>query len=724
MSTPLERYASLSIGTIESVSPSEFKVQLDTEAPQTTALNAGSPIAFPRLNSYVLVPAQGGAVVGQVTWIGVEKSPFPKRKGLKDFGLVDLPFPLRRMAVVPIGTLRIRTENTDKERLELERGVSLFPSVGDPVSLPTADQLKAIVEIPVDRAPVTIGKSALADSASIRVHPDALFGRHLAVLGNTGSGKSCSVAGVIRWTIEALGAARSQSGHSSASTGQTRRGARIVILDPNGEYKDAFKGLDADVRVLTPTPAPSGTANGSLVVPAWMWNAHEWASVLQAAPAAQQPILFEALRDLRLGHSTTRSRRDALATDLNAFAQRLRAICQTIEGGFGDFGARSDAQRRLRGVAATSTDLEAELQSQQDKDLAKAVADAASALANRMMTNGRDNNYMPSRSELDDLLTKLTTLEGVVPVFAVAEQVSADSPAEFDVDRLPSAIEDCARRSGDTQTQRFVAPLVARLVGLLRDPRLRQVVVPASQIKLGEWLAQFLGGPNESKDRIVIVDLALVPSDVMHVTVAVIARLLFEATQRYHKRRRVSYPTTLVLEEAHTFIQDGRDDPNASPSPVQMCRRIFERVAREGRKFGMGMVLSSQRPSEISPTVLSQCNTFLLHRLVNDQDQALVKKLVPDSLAALMHELPTLPSRHAILLGHASPIPKMVQMRELPEAHRPTSSDPPMWRVWLGEDARDVDWDSMCVEWVDPTAASLPPQSGSQSSPGQAPRGP
>lgn len=251
MTTPLERSATLVIGTIESVAPDEFKVQLDVEAPQTTALNTGSPVPFPRINSYVLVPGQGGAVVGQVTWIGIERSPFPKRKGLKDFGLIDLPFPMRRLAVTPIGTLRVRTSpETEEEYLELERGVALFPSVGDPVSLPTGDQLRAIVEVAAEAAPVTIGRSALADNAAVRVHPDRIFGRHLAVLGNTGSGKSCSVAGLVRWTVEAVRANREAVNDRdkplAGAPGQ--RGCRFVVLDPNGEYKDAFKDCGAKVR--------------------------------------------------------------------------------------------------------------------------------------------------------------------------------------------------------------------------------------------------------------------------------------------------------------------------------------------------------------------------------------------------------------------------------------------------------------------------------------------
>jgi uncharacterized protein len=112
-----------------------------------------------------------------------------------------------------------------------------------------------------------------------------------------------------------------------------------------------------------------------------------------------------------------------------------------------------------------------------------------------------------------------------------------------------------------------------------------------------------------------------------------------------------------VLEEAHSFVRRGRDEEGTATSASQLCGEAFERIAREGRKFGPGLVLSSQRPSELSPTVLAQCNTFLLHRLVNDADQTLVSRLVPDNVAGLVRDLPSLPSRQAGLLGWATPIP-------------------------------------------------------------------
>ena len=131
-----------------------------------------------------------------------------------------------------------------------------------------------------------------------------------------------------------------------------------------------------------------------------------------------------------------------------------------------------------------------------------------------------------------------------------------------------------------------------------------------------------------------------------------------------------------------------------------MCRAVFEKIAREGRKFGLGLVLSSQRPSELSPTVLAQCNTFWLHRTVNDRDQDLIKKLVPDNLAGLLRELPSLPSRQAILLGGATPVPVMFEVRELPPEHRPKSSDPHFWDVWTGAEARPVDWGPIVTDWT------------------------
>ena len=123
------------------------------------------------------------------------------------------------MSLTPLGVLHKK----DEDSFKVERGVYSYPSVGDNVILPTDRQLRAIVNNPEGR--VEIGTAPIAGNSPIQVCPNKLFGRHLAVLGNTGSGKSCSVAGLIRWSLEAAG---------------DNPNARFIILDPNGEYSKAF----------------------------------------------------------------------------------------------------------------------------------------------------------------------------------------------------------------------------------------------------------------------------------------------------------------------------------------------------------------------------------------------------------------------------------------------------------------------------------------------------
>ena len=191
------------------------------------------------------------------------------------------------------------------------------------------------------------------------------------------------------------------------------------------------------------------------------------------------------------------------------------------------------------------------------------------------------------------------------------------------------------------------------------------------------------------------------PYQEVEAMLGLLARLVFEAIQRYRRLHGHELPTVLVLEEAHTFVHRGRaEESNEILTPAQMCRQTFEKIAREGRKFGLGLLLSSQRPYELSPTVLAQCNTFLLHRLVNDQDQELVTRLVPDNVRGLLSELPSLPAGQAILLGWAAPVPVLVEMNFLPEDQRPRSSDPDFWDVWSGTKPRPVNWHDVVSEWT------------------------
>jgi hypothetical protein len=302
----------LTIGTIESVSPIEIKVLLEVDAPQNVAINTGVPTHFPKINGYVLIPNETGAIVGVINWIGVQHSNYPIRKGFKDFDLIDLPFPLKENDYHTFRCFK-------KKRIapmRLKEVFITYPSVGDNVILPTDKQLTAIVENPDGK--FEIGKAPIASNAPIKVNPDKLFGRHLAILGNTGSGKSCSVAGLIRWSLTEADKVKTNAQLNS----------RFIILDPNGEYFDAFNDLGSKkVRKFTIKLDESDPNFEQLKIPAWMWNSQEWISFSQAAPGAQRPLLLQSLLDLKRGkqvgnsniirvHSFLNSSRNSLLTFL------------------------------------------------------------------------------------------------------------------------------------------------------------------------------------------------------------------------------------------------------------------------------------------------------------------------------------------------------------------------------------------------------------------------
>lgn len=705
MASPVELLAGLIVGTVESVAPDEVRVLLDPDAPLSTAFNTGTPASFPRLNGYVLIPNEAGATVGFVSWMGIERSPYPKRPGPKDLGLVDLPFPMRKLSVSPIGTLTTRRDwATGGNTHELSRGVLAFPSVGDQVLIPTPEQVEAIVGANEHGRRVWIGTSPQAAEAKILVDPDKIFGRHLAVLGNTGSGKSCSVAGLIRWSLDAAKEARVKSGNEGPPN------ARFVVLDPNGEYAKVF-GDTGNVRVFRP-----GAAENALVLPAWLWNSHEWAAVAQAQPGTQRPLLMQALRNLRAGRTAREPVDATVARQINLYKSKFNVFLSDAGGAtYTGFPGGKNAGLTVKNLSEVMRGMAARVAEPERNKVLVALADAADKLFTGHASPNKNKPgdfYFNDFNVLDfePFRALFDAADAAFPAVAESAGGGEDDPVPFDIGSFANYIDDLAADgTSNANISSFVSYLTLRIRALTANRALGPVIAPEDETTLADWLRAYIGDDKASNGQVAVIDLSLVPSEATHIVIAVFARLVFEACQRYRKIREKGepLPTVLVIEEAHNFVKRGRDDEDGMLSPARLCREAFERIAREGRKFGLGLVLSSQRPSELSPTVLAQCNTFLLHRIVNDSDQDLVRRLVPDNVGGLLRDLPSLPSRQAILLGWATPVPILVEMRELPYGQRPWSDDPDFWSVWTGASERGLDWDTVADEWAGNPAAGL-----------------
>lgn len=680
MNNEFEYIRNQAIGTVEFVSPREIKVLLEINAPQNTAINTGVPQLFPKVNGFVLIPNESGALVGIVSWMGVEYSPYPKRKGYKDFDLIDLPFPLRKLSVSPLGILK-----EEDGRFEIERGVYNYPSVGDVVVVPNQDQLRAIVQNKDAYAKVKIGISPMAANASVYVSPDRVFGRHVAILGNTGSGKSCSVAGLIRWSLE--------QAKSELPEGK-KLNSRFIILDPNGEYGEAFQGLGTVRRfqVLLNEPASEGIQQ--LKVPSWMWNSYEWSSIAQASGKTQRPLLRQTLREIRNSGATDQGLellkpKRFLISILISLQNFERQGVSAIAAWPGKNNLYDTLQSAKDSLTVFLTNLLGE-----PKQKIEDIIGSINSVIVRRPKNG--NNCTPFT--LQDIQEVTNSIQSSATVFGELQSYvgpDEDSPVFFKNEEFLSHLERLAQ---ENNAQQFMDFFLMRVRSILTDSRIASVIETKApeELSLDKWLKEYIGSADEA--NINIIDLSLLPTEVLYVIVSVLSRIIFEAHQRYRRKNGYILPTTLVVEEAHNFIKryDGDSDEITA---VKLCAQSFEKIAKEGRKFGLGLLISSQRPSELSQTVLSQCNTFLLHRLVNDKDQEMVRKLVPDNLGSILNELPILPTKKAILLGWAAPIPVIVEMRTLDENHCPKSKDPEFWDVWTGLSERRVNWKEIAAEW-------------------------
>lgn len=685
--SPFQYAESLRIGTVDFVSPDEIKVLLDIEAPESVALNAGGPRPFPRVNSYVLIPVDDGLVVGQIEWITVERSAFPKRRGMQDFGLIDLPYPLRRMRLNPLGTLRKSHSNAQaEETYRFCRGADALPSIGAAVILPTEKQLRSIVESG-ERRRVKIGTSPLAGNAEVCVDPDRLFGRHLAVLGNTGSGKSCSVAGLIRWSLEQ---AREQ--------GNASPNARFIVLDPNGEYSRAFKDSDPSVRARIFKVAPEA-GEFLLQVPLWFWNSAEWCCFTQATVKTQKPTLVQALRSVRDGHTEPA---ESKSHEIRRFLRTMLATVRMEKHAGSPWGTFPKPKAFFEKLDKWRTGLEPELAGLADEEAKylNALVKEVEKLCNARRVQYAHHDF--TRQEIDCLITVTSAAHSAFGGSeADTEPTDVDAPRVFRGESFLRSVEATAEMLNVSE---YAETLLIRIRSLLANARMKTIIGESDDLSLETWLRDYIGADGAQNGCVSILDVSLVPTEVIHVIAAVVARIVFEALQRYRKLNSVTLPTVLVMEEAHTFIKRYKEDVE-NQDAAAICCQVFERIAREGRKFGLGLVVSSQRPSELSPTVLSQCNSFLLHRISNDRDQELVHRLVPDNLRGLLRELPSLPSQNAILLGWASELPVLVKMNDLPKSQQPHSDDPEFWNVWTGRDAsgkavvRHATWKRLADDW-------------------------
>jgi DNA helicase HerA-like ATPase len=235
-----------------------------------------------------------------------------------------------------------------------------------------------------------------------------------------------------------------------------------------------------------------------------------------------------------------------------------------------------------------------------------------------------------------------------------------------------------AEKAGDFNGK--LSRMISRLENKISDKRMGFLFGGGEVVMEFDWLnklVETLIGVNSenSKAGIKIVDFSEVPSDILPLIVSLIARLSFSVQQWTKSKER--HPIALLCDEAHLYIPN----KSSSSSSDEISLSIFERIAKEGRKYGLSLVVISQRPSEVNRTVLSQCSNFIAMRLTNTDDQMVIKKLLPDNLGGFGDILPILDTGEALVVGDASLLPSRIRIDK--PLKTPDSGTVDFWDEWL-----------------------------------------
>lgn len=233
---------------------------------------------------------------------------------------------------------------------------------------------------------------------------------------------------------------------------------------------------------------------------------------------------------------------------------------------------------------------------------------------------------------------------------------------------------------------------VRRIATKVTNPRLKFIFGPeVESADHATVLKQITGFSDETKSNITVIDLSGIPFEVLSITVSLITRILFDF-EYYHRRvnQRCDTPLLLVFEEAHKYA------PRSDLARYKSSLKAIERIAKEGRKYGASLLIASQRPSEISETIFSQCSNFLAMRLTNPDDQAYVRRLLPDTLGNLTSGISSLEAGEALLIGDAVIMPSVIYVD--PCAPPPSSSDIPYFEIWK-KVWKEADFAKVVNEW-------------------------
>lgn len=659
----------MKIGKIISVEYDKFRVRLFHTTRNSTVNIEGKVYYFGNIGSYLKTLNSSGEyiiceVVSIVDWVGKDNQVY------STFNLDSS----REIIIKPIGTL-----NSDV----FSMGIGIFPSLYSDVEIVTYDDLDLILSYNEDEtkpgihSSISIGSSKSLINYSIELGINRLFNIHTAVLGNSGSGKSNTIAHILHEVYRKVD--------------NEAQGAKTIIFDANGEYPIAF-GSDArlmediDTVFYKPNHDPSDKTYTPFVLPYYLMNLDEWLSFLMASERTQKPFWDRVLQESYKFYKIFNSKdENTTAKFANYIKWKMRQMLFNIVSRVDSDTSKMTAAKGA--IAMLKTTCDSSLGDDTEQDVIKDLANFLKICDDLCVVtygNNHDSlsNALPSftateeipqfvslRATKDGYEAALSTTKKSNSFIQIIESEALDVDQEklkngeyFDYKYLRTAVnmvllEEEAR--GNLHIRDFTSTLLSRLDYFLYNPECAFMRIDKPDyLNYEEYLDKVLGiSCNEAKSKqLITIDSSEVGSDALELMTSVVSRMIFDYRKTQYGDARQQRPVHLILDEAHRYIRKDAD--------YIMRENIFEKIAREGRKFSLYLIVSSQRPSELSQTVLSQCGNYIVHRIQNEVDMKYVYSVLPyfsdDYITKIKQAVPG----EALIFGNCVPMPLMVKVTE------------------------------------------------------------
>jgi uncharacterized protein len=480
------------------------------------------------------------------------------------------------------------------------------------VAIASSDVLAEIYGSVDEGKRLSFGKLAQDNTVTVNVDGDRFFGKHIGVVGSTGSGKSCAVAKILQEGI-------------APSDDQARRAvlnnSHIIIFDIHGEYGSAFP----DARVV---------GVDELKLPYWLMNAEEL-----------EEMFIESNEEN--SHNQVSQFRQAVVENKKRHANATETVSYD-----------SPVYFSLGEVLNYLTNLNTEVIGKEEDENRPKLLDGT-------LVEDRAKSYFE-------------TVQKFVPASRKGGEAAVNGPFHGEFNRFLMRLES---RRADTRLRFLLSP--------------RKGDAANEEYKTADFgaILDSITGYGDERSNVTIIDLSGIPFEALSVVVSLMTRLIFTFAFHLRKSREPNdrdLPFLLVYEEAHNYV------PRHEGARYRSVKRAIERIAKEGRKYGVALMIVSQRPAEISETVFSQCNNFVAMRLTNPADQHYVRRLLPDDLAALTGALPSLEQREAIVIGDSISVPSLVVVDDI--EHLPDSHDIPFHTEWQ-RDWLDIEMEDALAKW-------------------------